>query len=105
MAMLKLVPYTPEQSTDIVGRYQAGESVDSIALAVDRSVRSVVAKLSREGVYIPKTKKEGSSRMTKAEIVQIIADRFGIDVADIATVEKASHEHLIILLRGINRNE
>ena len=103
--MIKSVPYTPEQSSEIVGRYTGGESVESIALAVNRSVRSVIAKLSREEVYIPKNKKESSSRTTKAEIVQIIADRFGINVADIATLEKASHEHLVILLMGINRNE
>lgn len=102
MAMLKLVPYTPEQSTDIVGRYQVGESVDSIALAVDRSVRSVVAKLSREGVYIAKNKKEGTGRMTKAELVSSIADRLGIDVNSIATIEKGSHEHLTALLKGLN---
>ena len=100
--MIKLVPYTTEQSTDIVGRYTGGECVESIALAVNRSERSVIAKLSREGVYIPKNKKESSSRTTKAEIVQIIADRFCIDVANIATLEKASHEHLVTLLKGIN---
>lgn len=47
----KTVNYTPEQTTKMVADYQAGVTVDQIAETLGKSVRSVVAKLSREGVY------------------------------------------------------
>ena len=49
--MSKVVNYTPEQTLKIVADYQAGVTVDAIASELGKSVRSIVAKLSREGVY------------------------------------------------------
>lgn len=51
----KSVNYTPEQTAKIVADYQAGATVDSIAAELGKSVRSIVAKLSREKVYKAKT--------------------------------------------------
>ena len=48
--------YTPEMTAQIVSDYQAGTSVDDIAVAVGKSVRSVRSKLVREGVYVAKEK-------------------------------------------------
>ena len=42
---------TPEQSTKMVADYVAGVTVETIAENLGKTVRSVVAKLSREGVY------------------------------------------------------
>ena len=47
----KAINYTPEQTAQIVAEYKAGTSVESLAEALGKSVRSIVAKLSREGVY------------------------------------------------------
>ena len=44
----KVVNYTPEQTANVVEQYIAGVTVEAIALAIGKSVRSVVAKLSRE---------------------------------------------------------
>ena len=52
----KKVNYTPEMTAQIVSDYQAGTSVDDIAVAVGKSVRSVRSKLVREGVYVAKEK-------------------------------------------------
>jgi ABC-type phosphate transport system substrate-binding protein len=49
--MSKVVNYTPEQTAQIVADYQAGVTVEAIAETLQKSVRSIVAKLSREGVY------------------------------------------------------
>lgn len=51
MAKEKVVNYTPEMSALVVSEYTSGVSVADIAEKVGKSVRSVVAKLSREGVY------------------------------------------------------
>ena len=58
----KTVNYTPEQTTKMVADYQAGVTVDQIAEALGKSVRSIVAKLSREGVYKRKPTKPRPAR-------------------------------------------
>ena len=50
----KTVNYTPEQTAQMVADYQAGTSVEMIAETFGKTVRSVVAKLSREKVYVAK---------------------------------------------------
>ncbi len=50
----KSVNYTPEQTMQIVADYQAGITVETIAENLGKTVRSVVAKLSREKVYVAK---------------------------------------------------
>jgi hypothetical protein len=64
---MERVNYTEAQVTEMVTRYHAGETVEQIAEVLGKSVRSVVAKLSREGVYKPKTK--NSVRTTKAMVI------------------------------------
>ena len=51
----KTVNYTPEQTAKIVADYAAGVTTEAIAAELGKSVRSIVAKLSREGVYKAKT--------------------------------------------------
>jgi len=91
--MNKFVPYTDEQSEEIINRYQAGETVEDIAQSIERSTRSVIAKLSREGVYISKTK-PGAARPSKAALVENIANHLKLEVSVIETLEKATHEAL-----------
>ena len=47
--------YTAEQTAKMVADYQAGVTVEVIASELGKSVRSIVAKLSREKVYKAKT--------------------------------------------------
>lgn len=72
----KAVNYTPEQVTKMVTEYQSGTTVESIAEALGKSVRSVVAKLSREGVYQAKTyvSKSGEAVVKK----DMVADSIGL---------------------------
>ncbi len=51
----KPVNYTPEQTAQVVADYTNGVTVEMIAQNLGKSVRSVVAKLSREKVYVAKT--------------------------------------------------
>jgi len=56
----KAVNYTPEQTASMVEAYTSGVTVETIAQTLGKSVRSVVAKLSREKVYVAKTYKTKS---------------------------------------------
>lgn len=71
---MKNVNYTPEQTLKIVADYQAGVTVESIAQAMGKTVRSVVAKLSREGVYKAKqyTTKNGEKPVKKDTVADAI---------------------------------
>jgi hypothetical protein len=51
---MKTINYTPEQTAQIISDYQSGKSVEIIADNLGKTVRSIVAKLSREKVYIKK---------------------------------------------------
>jgi transposase-like protein len=94
MAGEKMVNYTAEMTAQMIEMYKAGETVDAIATAVGRTVRSVVAKLSREGVYQSKAKAEGVKRVTKAELVKRVEAKLGLAEGSLETLEKASHDQL-----------
>jgi hypothetical protein len=93
----KTVNYTDEQTADLVNRYKAGETVEALAEAMGKSVRSVVAKLSREKVYVAKTKAAGTGRVTKAQLINEISDECGVDNEVLMSLEKASVEALQIV--------
>jgi len=95
----KTVNYTAEQTAEIIGLYTTGNSVEMIAEQVGKSVRSIVAKLSREGVYIPKTAVKGQGRVTKADLINRLANKFGIEATEIASLEKAGAGALELLVQ------
>jgi hypothetical protein len=68
---MKNLNYTPEMTAKIVDDYQAGVTVEQIADAIDKSVRSVRSKLVREGVYVaaPKAKARKADEPTKKELL------------------------------------
>ena len=51
----KVLNYTAEQAEKMTADYLSGVTVEAIALSMGKTVRSVVAKLSREKVYVAKT--------------------------------------------------
>ena len=85
--------YTEAQTLELVTRYQAGETVEALAEAVGKSVRSVVAKLSREGVYVAKTKPT-TARVTKAALVQMLESKLQLAPGSLESLQKASHDQL-----------
>lgn len=94
MAGEKVVNYTAEQTAQVLEMYQAGTAVEQIATAMGRSARSVIAKLSREGVYQSKSKAKAGTRVTKAMLVAKIAEAVGVEAVKLESLEKASHEAL-----------
>ena len=86
--------YTPEQTTQLVQGYQEGLTVETLALQLGKSTRSVVAKLSREGVYKAKNKASNASRVKKSELVDKIAYHCGVPAEMFESLEKANHDVL-----------
>ena len=93
--------YTPEMTVEVVEAYKSGESVESIAQRTGKSPRSVVAKLSREGVYIAKTKAKGTNIVRKSELITEIAHAIGTNEELIESLEKATKEALELIARAV----
>ena len=85
--------YTEEQTQHIITAYKENPNRDTVEMLADelqKSVKSIIGKLSREGVYrreIYKTK-SGELPVTKVEIVSNIADSLGIEVDSLLGLEK-----------------
>ena len=92
------VNYTPDQVNTMVEMYTNGDAVVDIAAEVGKSNRSVIAKLSREGVYVAKPRAVATGAVRKADIVAAIANSVG---ADLETLAKASKDDLVILATAI----
>ena len=90
--------YTPVQTAELVAGYQAGETVEALATRMGKTVRSVVAKLSREGVYVAKTRQTGQARVRKAELVDKLAGACGVAPEVFESLEKANHDVLEALV-------
>lgn len=101
MTKQTLINYTTEQTQDVVTSYQTGEAVEAIASRLGKSVNSVVAKLSREGVYKPKTKARGEQPVRKAELISQIAAAINTNEELIESLEKATKEALELIAKAV----
>ena len=82
---------TPQYMLDKQTADPTRQTVEVLAVELSRSVKSIIGKLSREGVYrreIYKTK-TGELPVTKVEIVANIADDLGLEVESLLGLEKA----------------
>ncbi len=102
MATEKIVSYTPEQTATIGAEYAAGATVEAIATAMGKSVRSVIAKLAREKVYVAKSAAKAEGRFTKADLVFSLTQGVIMSPAAAASLEKASHEALQAIVFAMN---
>ena len=53
--MSKVLNYSPEVTLALVAGYTEGKTVEMLAVKFGKTTRSVIMKLSREGVYVKKT--------------------------------------------------
>lgn len=94
------VNYTPDQVTQLVTDYNAGTSVEALAEALGKSVKSVVAKLSREGVYKPKTKAAGT-RVTKADMTKEVEKLLDLPEGALDSLQKGTSDALEMLVAAL----
>ena len=84
--------YTEVQLSTLTNMKQTEQTiVDRLAFELSKTPKSIIGKLSREGVYrrsVYKTK-TGESPVTKTELVEEIANSLDIDVEVLAGLEKS----------------
>ena len=99
----KNVNYTAEQTVAIVSAYQAGETVEALAEQFQKSVRSIVAKLSREGVYKKKeyVTKNGEKVVKKDAHADAIGAILGLPENDIESLTKANKAALRAIFEAL----
>ena len=96
--MPKQVNYSVEMTDQIISDYQSGVTVDEIANAIGKSVRSVRSKLVREGVYIAQEKKTSSKKVqepTKKELLNVLETKVSFPVVGFMGATKESIQDLI----------
>ena len=88
----KIVNYTPEQTLAMVADYVSGVSVETLAQTLGKSVRSVVAKLSREKVYVAKVyvSKTGEKPVRKDAHADAIGAVLKLTEAETESLTKAN---------------
>ena len=92
--------YTEEMVSEMTTAYTENptrETVDALAQQFGKTTRSIIAKLSREGVYIaqPRTTKSGEPVVAKAELVAQIQEHFGIELPTLVKAGKADLQRLV----------
>jgi len=86
--------YTEEITEYMVEQYKASPSMETVQYLADelgKTTKSIIGKLSREGVYkraVYKSK-SGELPITKVELVSNIAENLGIEVENLVGLEKS----------------
>jgi DNA-directed RNA polymerase specialized sigma24 family protein len=96
----KTVNYTPEQTASMLADYAGGVTVEAIAESLGKTVRSVVAKLSREGVYKRKeyVSKTGERPVRKDATADEIGKIAGLSEGEVDSLTKANRTALMKIL-------
>lgn len=99
----KIVNYTPEQTAQMVADYSAGVTVEKIAESLGKTVRSVVAKLSREGVYKKKeyVSKTGEKPVKKDAHADAIGAILKLSEGEIDSLTKANKSALKTIFEAL----
>lgn len=99
----KVVNYTPEQTAQMVADYSAGVTVEKIAETLGKTVRSVVAKLSREGVYKKKeyVSKTGEKPVKKDAHADAIGAILQLSEGEIDSLTKANKSALKAIFEAL----
>lgn len=105
--MDKETNYSPEVVEEMRQKYleePTRETVERLADKYGRSVRSIVGKLSKEGVYKRPsyTTKRGELPVSKDEIVEFIAKAIGTNSEDLEGLDKAPKHALRLILNALD---
>ena len=92
--------YTEAMTEKMIAQYSANptrETVDALANELGKNARSVIAKLSREGVYKaqPRVTKSGEPVVRKAELLASIESTLGQQFPSLVKASKADLQRLI----------
>ena len=104
ITMAQAKNYTDEMVAQMTDQYVANptrETVDGLAKQFGKTTRSIIAKLSREGVYVaqPRTTKTGEPVVSKAQFVTAIESHFDIAMPTLVKAGKQDLQKLAEALR------
>lgn len=103
--VLKEANYSQDQVTAIVAAYKAGDSLESIAASIGKSVPSVRAKLAQLGVYVSKAKSEvkpSEKGVNKEALASLLSELVGVPLLNIEAASKAA---LLALINAIKARD
>ena len=100
---VKVENYSAELTAQIKAQYVEGMPVDEIAKIAGKTPRSIVAKLSRENVWVKKTykAKDGSDVETKAVLVEKIAKALGVSSDVVGSLEAGTKAALKLVYSAL----
>ncbi len=102
----KTVNYTAEQTAELVSAYVANptkETVEKFAVAFAKHTRSIIAKLSREGVYVKAVRvtKTGEPIQKKDSVADAIGSILRLSEPATASLAKANKEALKAIFNAL----
>lgn len=102
MAAIKVENYTADQTAKMIADYTANPSADTvsaIATELGKTIRSVIAKLSRERVYVAKVykTKTGETVVKKDDVADYIGGALGMNENDVESLTKANKTALKLI--------
>lgn len=100
---VKAVNYTAEQTAQAKADYLSGVSVETIATALGKTARSVIAKLSKEGVYKAKeyVSKTGEKPVKKDAHADAIGAVLKLSDGEIDSLTKANKTALVKIFAAL----
>ena len=106
---VKLVNYTPEMTARLHEVYdpsadEAAREAQIVALSdeLGKNVQSIRAKLTSEGIYVPKAKAPaGKNSVRKATLVAAIAAQLDVHVEAVESLEKANKVALALVYKAL----
>jgi hypothetical protein len=106
----KAVNYSPETTVALLAGYAKGDAVEALAAQFGKTTRSIVSKLSKEGVYKKqdakaKTTGEAVVKAAKADLVTQIAGVLGVPEEKLEGLEKANKSTIQLLLKSLTVDE
>ena len=101
-----MINYTPEQvewMSNLYNQTPSRQTVEDIANILEKSVKSVIGKLAREGIYqkAEYKSKTGEKPITKLQIVSSLAESLDLDVEELDGLEKAPKGVLKLLCENL----
>ncbi len=106
MATEKIVTYTVEQTAMVIDAYTTTPTkatVEALALQLGKSTRSIIAKLSREKVYVKPeyTTKTGAPVVKKNALVDLVAEKLGLTEPEATSFEHVNKTALVKLIAAL----
>ena len=102
----EMINYTPEQvewMSNLYNQTPSRQTVEEIASTLEKSSKSVIGKLAREGIYqkAEYKSKTGEKPITKLQLVTSLAQRLELETDELAGLEKAPKGVLKLLCESL----